>query len=100
MSQDNSGSAFPIKVPAVSMDGEPTGGTTIHPGLTKRELFAAMAMQGMWANRHFTFHTSKTAQLTVGRNEKLRAEIHSMIAEDAVLVADALLAELAKEKGT
>lgn len=51
-------------------------------GLTKRELFAAMAMQGMLA--------SETASYNYGAQENL--------AVNAVKRADALLAELNKEK--
>ena len=51
-------------------------------GLTKRELFAAMAMQGIWAN-----------------SDEAMAKAWSIkdIARNAVEAADALLAELAKE---
>ncbi|MGN6223671.1 hypothetical protein [Pseudoxanthomonas sp.] len=52
-------------------------------GLTKRELFAAMAMQGIWANS----------------DEVLVKEWSTTdIARNAVEAADALLAELAKEQ--
>lgn len=63
-------------------------------GLTKREYFAAMAMQGMCAledNRYWT----KTCGMTL---EKWQADILARDAAHAVLTADALLAELAKEK--
>ena len=56
-----------------------TGWTT---GLTKRELFAAMAMQGILANRVYE----------PPRRTKLAG-----MAKDAVSAADALLAELAKD---
>lgn len=51
------------------------------PGLTKREVFAALAMQGLMANG-------------VGRQTHLEK-----ITELSVNVADALLAELAKKAG-
>lgn len=52
-------------------------------GLIKRELFAAMAMQGIWANSY----------------EVLVKEWSTTdIARNAVEAADALLAELAKEQ--
>lgn len=50
-------------------------------GLTKREYFAAMAMQGLVAN------------LTIGRNEYVE-----LIAGTSVKYADALLAELSKDE--
>ena len=54
--------------------------TVITKGLTKRELFAAMAMQGMMANaNHAVFIHSHTERAAL-----------------AVLAADALLKELAK----
>jgi hypothetical protein len=63
-----------------------------HVGLTKRELFAAMAMQGM------------AAIDTVGRgDDKLSPRWHEWMqgmATDAVGAADALLAELEKSNGT
>ncbi len=56
--------------------------TNVHPGLTKREIFAAMAMQGLMAAR-------------VGSLQQVRDEQY---AENAVFHADALLAELEKAK--
>ena len=50
-------------------------------GLTKRELFAAMAMQGLISNPDKSYDSACAAS-------------------DAVAFADALLAELAKEKTT
>lgn len=51
-------------------------------GLTKRELFAAMALQGILANQKYD----------PPRRQKL-----SGMAIDAVAAADALIAELAKD---
>lgn len=51
---------------------------SINLGLTKRELFAAMAMQGLCANPYWTKST------------------HANIAQGAALYADALLSELEK----
>lgn len=53
-------------------------------GLSKLELFAAMAMQGICAN----------ADLSAVTNEHSK---HHLLAENAVEVAKALLAELEKE---
>lgn len=53
-------------------------GDCLRPGLTKRELFAAMAMQGMLANPE-------------------KCSVYKEVAEVAVLFADNLLAELAKQ---
>jgi len=50
-------------------------------GLTKRELFAVMAMQGMLANAH----------------EDYQGYPPESFADDAATYADALLAELAKD---
>lgn len=58
--------------------GEDEGGRRAYrdyPGMTKRELFAAMAMQGMLANAVAT---------------------NLVVAASSVIMADALLAELAK----
>lgn len=52
-------------------------------GLTKRELFAAMAMQGLCS----TF--------TIGRDQP---ELQTATADSAVKYADALLAELERSK--
>lgn len=60
--------AFPL-----SIDGD----TQIATGLTKRELFAAMAMQGLLVHA-------------------MHPERHFITAEEAVAQADALLAELDK----
>ena len=69
-------SAYPVRVEAtVDIDGKPELFTAFSTGLTKRELFAAMAMQGILAN----------------------AETHSVdAAADAVALADELIAELDK----
>lgn len=76
-------SAFPIHVPASS--GVHMGGTSgwtqngySMPGLTIREYFAAMAMQGILTRSH------------------LETNSQSALAVLAVSHADALLAELAK----
>lgn len=66
--------AFPFVAPGYEPEG----------GLTKRELFAAMAMQGMCAGQYW------------GGNVDKKPELHKPIAEIAVLMADALLAELAE----
>lgn len=72
---DTSGPAFP-EIRQMNEHDDPT---SFGPsGLTKRELFAAMAMQGMVAER-----TAPWSDETV--------------AQGAVILADALLAELAKE---
>ncbi len=57
------------------------GSGDVNNGLTKRELFAAMALQGILANRVYD----------APRRDKL-----SLMALDAVSAADALVAELAK----
>lgn len=54
-----------------------------HPGLTKREHFAAMAMQGLLTYVEDAFHNTSITRET--------------IASDAVKMADALIAELNKE---
>lgn len=62
-------------------------------GLTKRELFAALAMQGMASvvdDRYWT----KTCGITV---DEWQASILERDSANAVRMADALLAELAKE---
>lgn len=56
---------------------------TYETGLTKREYFAAMAMQGI------------IATITIGRGEP---EFVSLIVESAVKHADALIEELEKPK--
>lgn len=60
------------------------GGGEYHLGLTKRELFAAMAMQGM------------LAQVDDNSNPTTWEGNPSNMARIAVTCADALLAELAK----
>jgi hypothetical protein len=60
------------------------------PGLTKRQLFAAMAMQGQLSDYKTIFHYN---------NLSPRGEISlaKLIAATSVEFADALLAELGKE---
>ena len=69
MSKDKSGSAFPMPHPTDYY---------AESGLTKREYFAAMALQGFTANTHSI------------------KWLPEEIAKDAVTHADALIAELAK----
>lgn len=78
--------AFPIQMPIDEM-GNPTSGTL--PGLTKRELFAAMAMQGILSKPVIFVAEPQTKTASF---DALRATV----AMDAVRNADALLAELAK----
>lgn len=54
--------------------------------LTKRDLFAAMAMQGMCASRLGNVNLNETASLI------------RYCAEDSIKLADALLLELNKER--
>lgn len=54
-------------------------------GLTKREYFAAVALQSSIQGGHELDETPRT--------------VHSLIARDAVAIADALLAELEKARG-
>jgi hypothetical protein len=56
----------------------PEGANNLQPGLTKREYFAAMTMQGLLVQN---YPTSRVAPL----------------ADDAVLAADALIVALNKE---
>ncbi len=63
-------------------------------GLTKREYFAAMAMQGMCALQDDRYW-HKSCGMTP---EEWQADIIARDAAHAVRTADALLAELAKEQ--
>lgn len=62
-----------------------------YPGLTKREYFAAMAMQGICAN------PSSTAILTALKAADMIDREVSLVAEMAVIGADALIEALNKE---
>lgn len=64
-------------------------------GLTKRELFAAMAMQGLLA---CPMSQDGLAALEAIEREKGNKEILRLTANSAVKYADALLAELEKER--
>ena len=76
--------AFPVE--CQYRDGLPTTGiqtgntTGWEPGLTKREHFAAMAMQGLLSNSACPMP-------------------YKVIARDSVIMADELLLELSKAKG-
>ena len=59
-------------------------------GLTKREYFAAMAMQGVCANPDLSIYFSELKVPT--------DEVRLLYAESAVKIADALLLELSKPK--
>lgn len=60
--------------------------------LTKRELFAAMAVQGICSNSGWVGGAQYQAR------KVLNMEDEQVVAIDAVKIADALLAELEKKK--
>ena len=86
-------------MPAMALSGDAyqdfagydgTNKTSYNPdcqGLTKREHFAAMAMQGMLASKYVSEFADKPS-----------AEILTGVAEKAVICADALLKALESEK--
>lgn len=80
--------AFPTQM----WDEELKEATWLDGGLTKRELFAAMAMQGILAN------TFKIGQLNTDGRTTIEAIQNSTICEAALGYADALIAELEKTK--
>jgi hypothetical protein len=61
-------------------------------GLTKREYFAAMAMQGLWADAN-----EETHRQIRGASKAHGISPQSIVAKWAVDSADALLAELEKK---
>ncbi len=79
-------SASPIKG---QCSEDPIRGIRIdaQPGLTKRELFAAMAMQGILADQ-----LVKYADIAINKE----ANMGQLISEDAVGFADALIEALSK----
>jgi hypothetical protein len=62
-------------------------GDKFHQGLTKREHFAAMAMQGMLASKYVSEFADKPSE-----------QILSGVSEKAVVAADALLKALGESK--
>ncbi len=80
MSKHNDGgAAYPSDAHTGWTDAGVPIRTPCDRGLTKRELFAAMAMQGMLGNANCTFGDA------------------ARCASEATRIADALLAELARE---
>ena len=75
---------------AFPMNPEHTPNNTIQCGLTKRELLAAMAMQGLLAN------AGGPIQANGSTGWGLTNVTHDQVAGVACRIADALLAELAK----
>lgn len=71
--------------PELPIAEEHTKGISVSPGLTIRAEFAARAMQGMMANRYFASESAFSPHA---------------IAADAVVIADALIAELNKPAGS
>lgn len=91
-------SIWPIEgelIPAKDRDGYEHTGTI---GLTKRELFAGMAMQGLLS----AVYSSKEMLNDFTTNERGKYPAHltgrRAVSENAVSYADALIAELAKEQ--
>ncbi len=81
------GSAFPnVESAANASTGETINYETT-PGMSKREYFAAAALQGICASPHF-----KAAYPFV------EGEAPRVIALAAIMIADALISELTKEK--
>lgn len=72
--------AFPCSMPTGIKDGHPLG-------LTKRELIAAMTLQGLVSNPHL---------MAAGKTHDGTPLNETRFAEQAVYMADALLKELAK----
>lgn len=70
---------------------DPAFPDNFYPGLTRRELFAAMAMQAQLSN-------PVTGQ-NYCKSKLSKEEQAAFISKNAVLAADALLAELAKHGG-
>lgn len=80
--------------PIVASTGDPRDGVYCRNGLTKREEFAKAMLAGIASNEdNPTCPASRIIEF-----EKWRDEILSTDAMYAVRLADALLAELAKEK--
>lgn len=65
--------------------------TITEPGITKRELFAAMAMQGLLSNAGGPYQASKQSGWRIVNCTQ------KQVAQECVDMADALLAELAKD---
>ncbi len=73
-------------------------GSTI-PGMTLRDWFAGLAMQGIFANSWIQERTAKEAlEHANGNTTKAGAMFVSMNSRMAVEAADALIAELEKRK--
>lgn len=90
MNHDNM--AFPM---AVHMSNDPR---IEQVGLTKREMFAAMAMQGMLANADGVNRVWKKAK-ELNHDSVVAGDVSmNCIAEAAVGQADALITELEKKK--
>lgn len=80
-------SAFPVvRDQNLCESSDDYGSIFSSEGLTKRELFAAMAMQGFLA-------------VAASGKDLLKGREHMRIEEAAVYMADALLAELEKPNG-
>lgn len=71
MSKDVSTPAFPIQ--ELNSDGTPSA-FGLSPGLTKREYFAAMAMQGMLADSKFDGPANVIARLAFAMADAMIAE--------------------------
>ncbi len=80
--------------PELNCDKSASKGTQ-RGGLTKRELFAAMAMQGLLSDND----TITIADMNASK-EEMHTDIHisKVIANVAVVHADSLIAELEKTK--
>lgn len=87
--------AFP-KITYINLDLSHTnfGNVSSENGLTKRELFAAMAMQG-WLANFSDGHVQQIITMARTGEKKTHAQI---CAEESVACADALIDELSKGK--
>ena len=102
---DNSGCAFPSGETLPTSSFSPSHGKPLYLGLTKREYFAGLAMQGIVASSEgasaFDGGTIKSAIEFLGLPDSTKYEPNKhypmCIAKASRLCADALLAELAKE---
>jgi len=85
---DNSGSAFPV---IGKWEEKGKEFTVVNTGLTKREWFAGMALQGIFSNRDYLISTNELAK----QKGKTLAELISLVCYEN---ADAMLAASQEEE--
>lgn len=90
--------AYPYHIKLQNSDSEKPFAEYVSHGLTKREYFAGLAMQGIRAAEPWKIKPFNRLKKFLGLNTSFSVADNKDVARIAVMQADALLAELSSNK--